>query len=328
MRIEPAVSVPSVAGDEVRRRRPRRCRRSTRRRSRSVSHGLRAGPKCGLVVERAEGELVRVQLAEHDRARRAQPRDHRRVARSATLSREHLRRRGRPRARDVDHVLDARSGRRAAAPRGPAARRPPRAPPPRARVMYAFSRGPPRSARGTSSTASRGESSPARSRARQRRRALTAAGTSRPQLLELARAPGGSPRGSRHAPRGPRRSARRPDARPARGAREGGSGRLAVHADLRVPLQDVRRAVRGVPLDLDEARAAVPEVRRRRASSGCSRRSTPSGSRATSPGTASAAAGTEPHRPSPARISQTLAPCQGGPMPYAEIDDGSGSTTS
>ena len=83
----------------------------------------------------------------------------------------------------------------------------------------------------------------------------------------------------------------------------------------------MRGAVRGVPLDLDEARAAVPEVRRRRRSSGCSRGSTPSGSRATSRGTASVAAGTEPRA---AAFGQTRTRCRAeeDPVPYAQIDDG------
>ena len=58
------------------------------------------------VRERAEGELVRVQLPDDRRAGRPQPRDALGVAVGHAV--EDLRRRRRRHARDVDHVLDAR----------------------------------------------------------------------------------------------------------------------------------------------------------------------------------------------------------------------------
>ena len=69
--------------------------------------------------------------------------------------------------------------------------------------------------------------------------------------------------------------------------------RLILHADLRVPVLQVPGALRGVPGDVDQSRATVSELRVARQWSGSCPGSTPSGFRATSPGIASAAAGTE-----------------------------------
>ena len=69
--------------------------------------------------------------------------------------------------------------------------------------------------------------------------------------------------------------------------------RLLTHADLRIP---VRRAATSGSRSSYRPRRSRPRRARaavRRRSSGCSRGSTPSGCRATSPGTASAEAGTE-----------------------------------
>ncbi len=68
---------------------------------------------------------------------------------------------------------------------------------------------------------------------------------------------------------------------------------MGIHADLRVPVRGLPGAVRGVPHPVDESDTAVPEVRLGRRSSASSRTSTPSGSRAPSPGTASGAPGTD-----------------------------------
>ena len=98
MRIEPAVSVPSVpAARSAAAAAPLPPLEPPQ--MRSATHGFRAGPKCGLVVSRAEGELVRVQLPEHDRARGAQPRDDRGVARGDVVAEDLGRRRRRARRR-------------------------------------------------------------------------------------------------------------------------------------------------------------------------------------------------------------------------------------
>ena len=104
MRIDPPVSVPSVAsampaatltadppldppGDRV------------------GSCGLRAGPERRVLVRGAERELVQVRLADDDGAGLAQLRDRRRVA-TGDVALAHARRRSRRRAPDVEEILD------------------------------------------------------------------------------------------------------------------------------------------------------------------------------------------------------------------------------
>ena len=127
IRIEPAVSVPRVPGTSP---------AATAAplppleppQIRSVSHGLRAGPKAALVVEAPKANSWVFSLPDDDRARPAEPSDDGRVGRRDVVG-EHLRGGGRPRAGDVDHVLHRRAARRAAGRSARPARRPRRAPP-------------------------------------------------------------------------------------------------------------------------------------------------------------------------------------------------------
>ena len=155
-----------------------------------------------------------------DRARpRAGARRHVGVARRARC-REDLRRRRRRRARDVDHVLD-----------GDAPGRPSRR------------------------SGSRWQEARCTGRASRRRLRRAAAPRARASAGRIRG------RGSRGRPRDP--SSRR-DRRPAAAASPAeldgrGRARLAAHADLRVPVREVRGAVRGVPLDLDKPAPPCPK---------------------------------------------------------------------
>ena len=233
IRIEPAVSVPSVPGTSP---------AATAAplppleppQIRSVSHGLRAGPKAALVVEAPKANSCVLSLPTMIApARRS------RATTMASCRRdvvgEHLRGGGRPRAGDVDHVLHReRHAVQWAARRRPA--RPPRRATPRREPLRNELKAPSsRSMRSSAAwTASRGESSPRRIAA-----ASSATVTSPPdrggtcrrvgcpaRSAPRARAASEAPsRGSRARPRGRRRSARRPAARArARSSASDGSG--------------------------------------------------------------------------------------------------------
>ena len=220
---------------------------------RSRSQGLRAGPKCGLVRERAERELVRVQLPDT-----IAPAARRRATHSAS-----------------------RSGTRS-------------------RIFDAAVVGMPATSI-TSLTRDTPVNGSQQCQALLRRLLLprwrnalygierhgSVSGGRRSSISESA---AGRGRGSRGRPGGPSSVGCTPWA-PAASRRRSSGTRLGSHADLRVSLRRLLRAVRGVPLALDEAVAAVPEMRRQEGHPRCFRGSTPSGCRATSPGTASAAAG-------------------------------------
>ena len=212
------MSVPSAPGDET--RRDRRAAAAARAAADPlVSHGFRAGPKCGLVVDRAAGELVRVELAD-DRPRRPRAGARRRSRRaSATLSREDLRR-GRRRVPATSITSLTATGTPWSGPRSARrARRPPRAPRRRARdegVEAASSSLDPREA---PATASRGESSPLRIRLASgevtRLRGQVEAGRRRlgGSASSISRSAGRIASRNAGTPRDPRRSARRPAAR-------------------------------------------------------------------------------------------------------------------
>ena len=104
MRIEPAVSVPSVpaarsaaAAAPLPPLEPPQIR--------SSAHGLCAGPKCGLVVDAPKANSCVFSFPRTIAPARAQALDADRVARGDVAAQD-LRRGGRRRAGDVDHVLD------------------------------------------------------------------------------------------------------------------------------------------------------------------------------------------------------------------------------